>query len=183
MINWPTSQEVLASGSLTLRPWELSDVDFVYTACQDPLIQEFTTVPSPYTLEDAKKFINRKREEFFSQVSMAYLGLVDNAPALSVSLHDIKVFDHLAELGYWVAKDFRGNGLGVKAAQLLTDYAFKIGFRRIEALTLPENIGSKRTLELSGFNFEVEIQNRLARRSGDQANGLLFSKFSDSLAN
>ena len=38
----------LADDVVVLRPFSLADVDRVTEACQDPDIQRFTTVPSPY---------------------------------------------------------------------------------------------------------------------------------------
>jgi RimJ/RimL family protein N-acetyltransferase len=35
-----------------------ADIDAITAACQDPLIQRWTTVPSPYTRTDAENFVN-----------------------------------------------------------------------------------------------------------------------------
>jgi RimJ/RimL family protein N-acetyltransferase len=53
MISWPISEPVLVDKALMLRPWHLDDRLAVYEICQDPAIQEFTTVPVPYTKEIA----------------------------------------------------------------------------------------------------------------------------------
>ena len=36
-----------------------TDVDAIYDACQDPDIQRYTTVPSPYGRQDAVGFVRR----------------------------------------------------------------------------------------------------------------------------
>jgi RimJ/RimL family protein N-acetyltransferase len=53
MISWPITEPVLVDKALMLRPWHLDDIHSVYEICQDSAIQEFTTVPVPYTKEIA----------------------------------------------------------------------------------------------------------------------------------
>jgi RimJ/RimL family protein N-acetyltransferase len=48
----------LHEGSVSLRPWNESDAEAVYEACQDPEIQHWIPViPRPYTREDAVAFV------------------------------------------------------------------------------------------------------------------------------
>ena len=177
MISWPNKQPLLVDGELMLRPWQESDIEFVYQACQDKLIKEFTTIPDPYLHTDASEFVLSRPKIYLNQAGFPYLGLFNGLPALSVSLHSIKSFDLTTELGYWVANESRGMGLASRAAKLLSDFAISIGYRRIEAYTLPENLGSQRTLIKSGFELEATLHNRLNRRNGVQSDGLLFAKF------
>lgn len=177
VINWPVSHPTLIDGDLMLRAWSAEDTDFVFTTCQESAIQEFTTVPVPYTVENSKEFISIRVNELPEDNSISLVGCVGGSPALSVSLHSASKFDHSIELGYWVASDFRGSGLGARAAKLLTDYAFAIGFRRVEALTDPENIGSQKTLTAAGFEFENILRQKLTRRDGTQVDALVYSKF------
>ncbi|MEV6550631.1 GNAT family protein [Streptomyces sp. NPDC051597] len=46
----------LTTGRLLLRPVGPQDADDTYVACQDPDIQRWTTVPSPYLREHAEAF-------------------------------------------------------------------------------------------------------------------------------
>ncbi len=176
MINWPQTYPVLKSERLTLRGWQQSDLEFVYTSCQDPKIIEFTTIPVPYSRQEAQNFIETKNAEFNAKQSLSFVGLVNEKPALSVSLHHINDFDHECQIGYWVNADFRGQGLMKEAINLLTDFGFSIGFRRVEAYVLPENLSSQNALKIAGYSFETSLANRLTRRDGSQGAGLLFAK-------
>ena len=49
----------LTTRRLLLRPIAPDDAQAIYTACQDPAIQRWTTVPSPYLLEHAEFFHTR----------------------------------------------------------------------------------------------------------------------------
>ena len=53
----PIGFESIAAGAITLRPWEPADVSFVYDACQDPEIQRWTNLPSPFTASDADRAV------------------------------------------------------------------------------------------------------------------------------
>ena len=47
----------LTTDRLLLRPFGPQDTDAVHAACQDPDIQRWTTVPSPYEREHAEEFV------------------------------------------------------------------------------------------------------------------------------
>lgn len=177
MINWPSSPPTLISGDLTLQPWAETEIDFVTNACQQADIAEFTTVPQPYTRQDAINFIDSRPEVFDQQEAMSFVGVIAGQPALSISLHHILKFDHCCQIGYWVAQEFRGARLAARSTQLLTDFAFSIGFRRIEAYALPENVGSQKTLLSAGYELENILRSRLTKRDGSQSDGLLYVKF------
>ena len=60
MLHLPDARPTLIDGDLVLRPWQLADADAVYEACQDPIIQMYTTVPVPYTREHAEAFVTSR---------------------------------------------------------------------------------------------------------------------------
>ena len=47
----------LRDGDLVLRPKRPADAEAITAACQDPEIPRWTFVPSPYSLEDARAFL------------------------------------------------------------------------------------------------------------------------------
>ncbi|MEV6695961.1 GNAT family N-acetyltransferase, partial [Streptomyces sp. NPDC051453] len=48
---------VLTTDRLRLRTFTVEDTDEVYLAAQDPDIQRWTTIPSPYARVDAEHFV------------------------------------------------------------------------------------------------------------------------------
>lgn len=60
---------------------------------------------------------------------------------------------------------------------MLTNFAFGIGFRRVSALTLPENSASQKTLLKAGFEMETLMRDAMTKRDGSQTNSVVFSKF------
>ncbi|CAB4337605.1 unannotated protein [freshwater metagenome] len=176
MIDWPVAQPTLMHRDLILRPWLPKDMDAVFDICQDPAIQEYTTVPVPYLREHARAFME-SRLDTEQRDHYSFAGVIDGRVVASISLHGIRTFDHIAELGYWVAPQARGNHVASRGATLITDFAFTIGFRRICALTLPENQASQRTLLAAGFELEGIQRQAMTRRDGTQTDSVLFAKF------
>ena len=47
----------LEDGDVVLRPFVDEDVPAIVAACQDPEIPRWTSVPSPYTEDDARRYL------------------------------------------------------------------------------------------------------------------------------
>ena len=176
MMSWPEAQPTFIDGDLTLRPWQLSDAERVFHICQDPKVQEYTTVPVPYRREDATAFIERNTPAG-PEAGYAYACVVNGEVVGSASLHNLNNFDHVVELGYWVSPEARGNRIATRASKMLVAFAFSSGARRVQAFTLPENEGSRRTLLAAGFEFETLLRNGLTRRDGTQTDAVVFAIF------
>jgi RimJ/RimL family protein N-acetyltransferase len=179
MISWPIIEPVLVDKALMLRPWHLDDVPTVYEICQDSAIQEFTSVPVPYTREIADFWIRTSTQKYMQREKLSLAGIRDGELVLSVSLHNIHEFDHAGEIGYWVSPSARGEGLASHAVNMLANFAFAIGFRRLWAITSPDNAASQKTLLNAGFELETVLRDRMTKRDSTQTNAILFAKFPD----
>ena len=57
-----------------------------------------------------------------------------------------------AELGYWIGRDYRGNGYCAEAAEKLLDFGFReLGLDRVIARHLENNPASGRVMEKCGM--------------------------------
>ena len=182
MINWPMACPTLKSqskrsGSFILRPLQESDVDPIFQACQDPLIPAFTRVPSPYDREMAVDFVRESAFAYLNRLALSFAIEVDGEFAGTIGLHTLKLSDHCAEVGYWIAGAHRGKGICTEALILLTDFSLDVmQFRRLEALADVENIPSQRVMERAGYSREGILQARTTRPDGRQIDMALFSK-------
>jgi ribosomal-protein-alanine N-acetyltransferase len=62
---------------------------------------------------------------------------------------------HRAEIGYWVAHDYRGRGLATSMVRAIIPYAFReLALLRLEATSSSQNFASHRVLEKAGFTRE-----------------------------
>jgi RimJ/RimL family protein N-acetyltransferase len=144
---------VLTDGTITLRHPSEDDIDAIYEACQDPEVVKWTGVPSPYFREHAQQWIDRSRAERAEGRSQAFLAfLADGTLAASCSLMELDKQPHYGEIGYWVAKPVRRQGVATRAVELLKRFGTEeLGLTLIEMLIHEDNGPSRRTPERAGF--------------------------------
>ncbi|MEJ8767693.1 GNAT family protein [Oceanobacillus sp. HCA-5259] len=67
------------------------------------------------------------------------------------------------ELGYWIGKDYWGNGFATETVDKLIGFGFnQLKLNKIWASALSRNIGSKAVVEKAGLQIEGQLrQNRL----------------------
>jgi len=144
---------VLTDGVITLRPPGPGDEDAIYAACQDPEIQRWTGVPSPYLREHSSGYLERVAAEREAGTSLAFLAVDEEGALLgNFSVMELDRRPGYGEIGYWVAKDARGKGVATRAVVLLRDYAAsELGLELIELIIHEGNTLSKRVAERTGF--------------------------------
>jgi len=180
MIWWPAEIPTLQYGLVTLRPSAEKDIDSIFNACQDPLIPAFTTVPATYTLDHAIDFVRSDPFSFAERRELRFIIEYGNGAdakfAGVISLHTINIKNHTAEIGYWLEKSMRGQGIGTIAAKMITDYGLRtLGFRRIDGLADVENAASQKLLTTAGFQKEGILRNKVTRDDGRQIDMALFA--------
>jgi RimJ/RimL family protein N-acetyltransferase len=180
MIWWPSAIPTLHNGLVTLRPSDERDINSIFTACQDPLIPAFTTVPENYTLDHAIDFVRSDPFSFAERREIRFIieqgNGVDVTFAGVISLHTINIKNHTAEIGYWIEKSMRGKGIGTTAAKVITDYGLRtLGFRRIDGLADIDNSASQKLLTSAGFEKEGILRNKVSRDDGRQIDMALFA--------
>lgn len=129
--------------------------------------------PHPYDVQDAEAFIQRAIEErpgtFFaiatSQEAIGSIGFVIGK--------DVHRFT--AELGYWLAESYWGQGIMTEAVKALTEYAIHdFGLHRISAQPYSTNTASVKVLEKAGYIFEGTLRSSVFK-DGNILDQLLFS--------
>lgn len=143
----------LTTPRLTLRAPVASDAEAIYEACQDPDIQYYTTVPSPYTRADAEAFVTLVDGWWDDGSEYVWAVHAPEGFAGMVGLHKIGAGG--TELGFWTAPEARGNGYMTEAARAVLDFAF--GPMRLERVTwraVVGNRGSARVAQKLGFQYE-----------------------------
>jgi RimJ/RimL family protein N-acetyltransferase len=163
----------LRQGDILLRPFTHGDAPAITAACQDGEIQRWTSVPTPYTEDDARSYIERFPDaraivhadtgEFFGSV---HWRLVDQGNV---------------QMGYWVKPEARGRGIASRALRLLSEWAVaKVPTERVQLLTEPENAASQRVAENAGFRRECVLRSYLVVR-GNRRDGVMFSLLAEEL--
>lgn len=140
-----------------MRKWMPADAaDVAFYANNEKIAANLRNVfPYPYTLEDAEAYVNScASDPEERQICRAVL--IDGRAAGSVGIFcGQDVYDKSAELGYWLAEEFWGQGIMTEAVKLLVREAFeKFDIVRIYAEPFAHNTGSRRVLEKAGFALE-----------------------------
>jgi ribosomal-protein-serine acetyltransferase len=102
-----------------------------------------------------KGFINGALERYNSKSEYAYVITHNGAIIGRIGLYKIDNMNKIAEIGYWIAKDYEGQGFVTKAANALVKYAFEtLQFNRIEIRCGFNNIKSQSIPERLHFTYE-----------------------------
>jgi RimJ/RimL family protein N-acetyltransferase len=172
----------LVEGGTALRAWRDSDLEPLVKACQDPEISRWTRVPYPYGAADARAYLLQRHDTLHAGAAapFAIVSAANRDHLLgSVSLMRFSWQHGRAEVGYWLAKDARGQGHVTRAVRLITAWGFRhLGLHRIELMAATENPASQRVAERCGFTREAVLRSYLEGRDGRQdmvALGLLAS--------
>ena len=140
--------------SFVLRPWRRADIEAVAEAADNPNIAANlrNIFPSPYTLADAKWFVEDCIAQGETRQLMRAIA-VNGRAAGSISVaRKNDVYEKSAELGYWLAEDYWGRGIMTEAVRQICREAFdRFDILRIFAEPFAENLGSRRVLEKVGF--------------------------------
>lgn len=174
--------EPLLDGPTALRSWRDSDLEGLVVACQDPEISRWTRVPFPYGPPDARAYLLQRHDTLHagSSAPFAIVAADDDVRLLgSISLMRFSWKNARAEVGYWLAREARGQGHASRAVRLLTAWGFThLGLERVDLMAATENPASQRVAERCGFTREAVLRSYLQGRDGRQdmvAFGLLAS--------
>ncbi|MFE0582997.1 GNAT family N-acetyltransferase [Streptomyces sp. NPDC058874] len=156
----------LTTERLVLGPFAPEDAPEVYAACQDPDIQRWNEVPSPYGHAHADTWVNETVPAGWRE-DTAYSFAVRLRPpgplvaALGVHPRGESVF----EVGFWAVKEHRGRGYVTEAVGAAARWAFaELGAGRLEWRAEPGNAASRAVAEKAGFRMEGILRAGISHR-------------------
>ena len=143
----------------TLRPWSMNDLESLVLCANNINISKFlmNKFPFPYTEADGIKFINFATSEtptniFAIEIEGKAVGGIGIHPQSDVECKN-------AEMGYWLAEPYWGQGIITAAIYQMIEYGFKtFDINRIFARPFGTNIASQKVLEKTGFVLEATFE-------------------------
>ncbi|GGZ21662.1 GNAT family N-acetyltransferase [Streptomyces poonensis] len=153
----------LTTGRLLLRTVGPQDTDAVYAACQDPDIQRWTTVPSPYLREHAEGFVGQLTPGGWANDSMFTFGafLPSGQLAAMLGLTLVRPLG-TGEIGFWATKEHRGNGYVTEAVLAVCRWVFtSVGLDRVEWRAEVGNHASRAVAVKAGFTVEGVLRSAI----------------------
>ncbi|GIG37609.1 acetyltransferase [Cellulomonas pakistanensis] len=150
----------LTDGVVLLRAPGAADVDRIAALCQDPAIQEWTTVPSPYARADAESYVTGMVADGWANGTQLNWAVRDAAGGTLVGMVGLGMEGAgSAELGYWLAPEARGRGVMARAVDLVLDAAFgRLELARVFWRAFVGNGPSRAVAERAGFRVEGELR-------------------------
>ena len=90
-------------------------------------------------------------------------------------LNHINHLHKVANITYWIKKEYSGKGLATRAVKLIAKFGFEsLGLRRLEIFMEPENIASIRVAEKAGAVKEGVLRNRILANE-DSKDAIMYS--------
>ncbi len=152
----PTRPEVpcLTDGVVTLRAHTEDDVEPTYEMCSDPVFARWTSVPKPYTRDDAKRFIRDVIPAGWSDASFRGWAIdamdVDGAPRFAGNVDVLGA--PVSHVGFGLHPWARGRGVTTRAVRLAARWAFEAGdVEVLHWLSQVGNVASRRVAWACGF--------------------------------
>lgn len=128
------------------RVFELTDYSREYLREWLPWLDMTTSI------EDTKGFIKSCRQGYAENNSMTTFILFKGEIVGTAGYNKIDWTNKIAYIGYWLGKDYQGNGIMTKVAKVLTDYAFhELGLNKVSISAAVENKKSRSIPERLGF--------------------------------
>lgn len=158
---------VLRTPRLEIRPLEARDAEALYAYRRDPSVLRFQTF-RPASPADAETFIRVNTRSRGEEGSWFQLGLFREGRLVGdLGVHFLGPEDSQCEIGYTVAPDHRGEGLGREAVTAVAAHLFEaLGKRRILASVDPDNAASIALLEGAGFRREARFRKNVRTPDG-----------------
>lgn len=164
-----------------IRKWRPSDAAELAKVLSDKEILDNLRdgLPYPYTEQDGAAFISAmlaadERETFAFAVTVQ-----DKAVGSIGVFRQGNVHRRTAELGYYIAKEYRGKGMMTEAVRQVCTYVFdNSDILRIYAEPFSYNAASCRVLEKAGFQYEGTLR-RNAVKNGRILDMKMYARLKD----
>jgi RimJ/RimL family protein N-acetyltransferase len=156
--------EIFCEG-IYLRPWVITDAPDLASIADNKKIADNIRdgLPVPYTLEDAREWLNITIPENNPPRSFAIL--LDNQLVGNIGLvTKTNIYRKNIEIGFFISEKFWGKGIAARAVKAAVSYAFReFDAERVYAETFYDNAGSRRALEKAGLKLEAIIKRNIIK--------------------
>lgn len=149
--------DVIETDRLVLRRQRAQDAPFILRLLNDPDWLRYIGDRGVRTVDQARAYISDGPMAMYDRYGFGLYLVETRSDRTPVGICGLIQRDFLdcADLGFALAREFRGMGYASEAAMATVDYArASMGLDRLDAIVSPENATSIRLLERLGFTFE-----------------------------
>ena len=147
--------KLLSNDHITLRALEPTDLDTLYRWENDTALWVVSDTAAPYSREALWHYLKEYTGDIYAQRQLRLMVTLsaDGTPVGTVDFLNFDPLNNRAELGLFIADEFRGKGLGREALDLLTAYARDhIGLRQLYVFIALDNEACLHLFEDYGFS-------------------------------
>lgn len=146
---------------IRIRNWELSDARALAASLSNSKIQANLRdgLPYPYTEQDGTEFISAMLSADKNDTFSFAITADDKVIGSIGVFRQANIHRLTAELGYYIAEEYWGNGIMTEAVQQICRHVFaNSDIVRIYAEPFAYNSASCRVLEKAGFQYEGTLR-------------------------
>ena len=164
---------------MRIRPIEPEDLEFLYTIENDPDLWDATDTEAPFSHFALKQYLTSLRP--MQEAGELRMAIEVEADALHrtvglVELTDISYYHARAEVGIALLKEYRGQGLGTRALQLIEQLALKrLRLHQLYAHVAEGNRASAHLFERVGYIPSARLA-EWKYQGGDYENVVVYQK-------
>ena len=149
-----------------IRKWRLSDAGDLAAALSNPKVLNNLRdgLPYPYTERDAEEYIRSMLSADENSTFAFAITLDDRCIGSIGAFRQGNIHGRTAELGYYLAEEYWGQGLMTQAIKKLCQWVFtNTDVLRIFAEPFSYNTGSCRAMEKADFHYEGLLRNNAVK--------------------
>jgi len=166
----------LETARLVLRPFTLVDANRVQRLAGDAAIADTTlNIPHPYEDGMAEEWIESHPQQFAEGRAATFAVVLKGAgPGLLVGAVGLEITPRFSrgEIGYWIGREYWGQGYCTEAARAVLRYAFEErGLHKVTGSHFARNPASGRVMEKIGMTREGYLREHV--RKGDRYEDLV----------
>lgn len=146
---------------LFLRPTSLEDAQFVFEILNSPKWIKYIGDRKVSSIKEAENYINIKMIPQLKRLGFSNYTVIrkaDQQKIGSCGLYDREGIDGV-DIGFAFLPDYENKGYAYEAASRIKQAAFEdFGLKKINAITLKENLSSQKLIEKLGLTFVENIR-------------------------
>ena len=147
--------QLLSNEQITLRALEPTDLDTLYRWENDTALWAVSDTVAPYSREALWHYLEGYTGDIYAQRQLRLMITLsaDGTPVGTIDFLNFDPLNNRAELGLFIDGNYRGQGLGRKALDLLTAYARDhIGLRQLYVFIALDNEVCLKLFEDYGYS-------------------------------
>lgn len=134
---------------VTLRTYRRGDCDAVVAALQDPEIERWMQIPSPYGPAQYEDWLIQQAEQRAAGSGLHFL-VVDDQDRLLGAI-GVQLTEGPPDMSYWCTRVHRRRGYSTRAVRLLCRHVHALGFPRVDVFVHEANQPSQRVAQAAGL--------------------------------